>query len=131
MSYQQSDAGLDHVVDQNIYNPMEEADSVAEADPVLTLVPTHRGGEQLCVDGYMYYKNKKIADKTYWECENRQKKDQTICRAKAITTQSDGVLKLISRAEHTHTPNAEKLHIKMACSAIKKQLTLRRISHAS
>lgn len=61
-------------------------------------VPGQRGNPKLVLNGYTYIPNKRIKDKTYWNCSHvRQKK----CRARLITIRTmDNIL--ITHPDHTH-----------------------------
>lgn len=88
--------------------------------PMVTIVHSQRGAEQLCVDGYIYHQNKRAGGKTYWECEERRKRSWNFCQAKAITAKPpDGALELLAYAPHTHAPNPAARHIKTAVAAFK------------
>lgn len=61
-------------------------------------VAGQRGNPKLVVNGYAYIPNKRIKDKTYWNCAHvRQKK----CKARLITVGSlDNIV--VTFSQHTH-----------------------------
>lgn len=62
-------------------------------------VAGQRGNPKLVLNGYAYIPNKRIKDKTYWNCAHvRQKK----CKARLITVGSmDNIV--VTYSQHTHT----------------------------
>lgn len=61
-------------------------------------VAGQRGNPKLVLNGYAYIPNKRLKDKTYWNCAHvRQKK----CKARLITVGSmDNIV--VTYAQHTH-----------------------------
>lgn len=61
-------------------------------------VPGQRGNPKLVLNGFTYIPNKRIKDKTYWNCSHvRQKK----CRARLITVREmDNIF--ITMPDHNH-----------------------------
>lgn len=77
------------------------------------LCKTARGRDMLCVNGFMFYLNKRKNDTSYWEYQQRkrQKDCKAVCKAKATTiTDEDSKLVIIKQTEHTHsTPLHQKI----------------------
>lgn len=94
---------------------------MAPPEPRISLVRSVRGAQQLCIDGFIYSKNKATLDKTYWECVLRKRqKNAESCHAKAITTVSTcGALTLQSHSDHNNATRAEKSHVLTARAHIK------------
>lgn len=65
----------------------------------ITTVPGQRGNPKLVLNGFTYIPNKRIGDKTYWNCSLvRQKK----CKARLISTGSTDNI-LITHPIHSHS----------------------------
>lgn len=78
----------------------------------------------LCINGFMFYINKRSNETIYWECIQRKhtKCSEVVCKAKATTKRtSDGKLQVISHTEHSHAPKPEDLHLKTTRYNIKQK----------
>lgn len=97
-----------------------------ESEPSrVSFVSSNRGAMQLCVDGFLFTKNKSRNAKTYWECLRRKhKKDSSwsMCPAKATTcstSDENATQVLICASEHNHAPIAEQYAVKTARAEMK------------
>lgn len=103
--------------------PFVEDENVAPScsPPAISVIRSTRGAVQLCIDGFIFSRNKTTGEKSYWECANRKhQKDTSACRAKAVTSGSNETIKLINITEHNHAPMAEAAHVKKARAEIKR-----------
>lgn len=89
--YKSEDAALREINIQN-RNKMQSTAYIGT-------VAGQRGNPKLVLNGYAYIPNKRIKDKTYWNCAHvRQKK----CKARLITLGSmDNIV--VTYSQHTHT----------------------------
>ncbi|EDS32851.1 conserved hypothetical protein [Culex quinquefasciatus] len=83
------------------------------------LVQTSKRKKMISVDGFLYYANRKIDAKTYWECQYRR--SPGICKGRAISECAGGTLDVRVTAGHTHEPSA----LKVASSEFRADLSNR------
>lgn len=116
-----SDSELQFVADDLIESGSAAASASPQDAKKFFIISSNRGGHQLCIDGFIYNKNKYAKEKTYWECilRKRNKNSSSYCSAKAITTEPNGKLTIIKFTDHCHAPNTEEPHVKKARSEIK------------
>ena len=81
------------------------------------LVPTSRGGHYLSFGGYLYHKQNKSKDKTYWIC-----REKPICNGRATTTSDPlTIIKASCEEEHTHAPNPEAAKAAVIRDSLKRK----------
>ncbi|XP_062711231.1 uncharacterized protein LOC134289437 [Aedes albopictus] len=96
--------------DQQLYNQDEKMSSEK-----IELLKSSRGGDILYLDGYLFYRNKKVDELHYWECQNRSHttEQRTHCSSRVTTKLMNDEHVLVSdRPQHEHEPaprNAETL----------------------
>lgn len=98
------------------------------------LVPSHKkGGFLLSVGGFLFNKNKSVANKFYWECNKRKHSKSTeiivdTCASKAVTLCLDnGQHSLLKISDHNHSADAFEAIIKTVRSEIKDKANETRI----
>ena len=86
----------------------------------MEFISTNKGGGQLIRDGYIYQKNKNLANgNTYWECQRRRNKNG--CIVKLVLGPGDGFL--CQTGEHNHFAHPEEnAATKVRTNINKKQL---------
>lgn len=65
---------------------------------------SQKGGMKLGHEGYIYVKDGKSGEKTYWRCADRS------CKGRAIT---EGQSFIKRSREHIHAPDPAKLEVKI------------------
>ena len=63
------------------------------------IVETPLGGQQLKLNGFVYYRRSNIQGKTYWKCSQKGR-----CNATAITRREGKRITVLKEGEHRHSP---------------------------
>ena len=72
----------------------------------MEFIKSSRGGELLCLNGFILSINYQRATKRYWKCRKGN------CKFTAVTEQNQ---LLSSKGEHDHPPEQAKIEIKKGC----------------
>ena len=76
-------------------------------------IQSEKGKKKLCINNYMYFKERQIEDKIHWKCEQYQK---TKCRAR-VTTVGDKIFKTLN--EHNHLADAANVEAAKICEEVR------------
>ena len=79
--------------------------------------------EKICIDGFIYNKNKNRIDLYYWVCEKSGKKGNSCeCAATANTLYANNkhIVRKHDRLKHNHAPEASNSEVLKICNKIKE-----------
>lgn len=82
-------------------------------------IPSNKNKIKLCVNGYIYTKEKTNSDTSYWICENRV---THLCKGRMVTKYKD-TTHIITKSptEHTHTPLAYQQEVYKSNAHLKRK----------
>ncbi|XP_042228774.1 uncharacterized protein LOC121870859 [Homarus americanus] len=80
----------------------------------ITFVESEKGKKKLCLDGYLYIKDKTVNNKIYWKCEMCKKMK---CSARVITV-NESIQK--RSGNHNHAGDAAEIDAAKAMEKVKE-----------
>lgn len=83
---------------------------------MISVVKSEKNKNVLNVDGYVFHKEKKYKNKTYWNCVEV---DRLYCKVRAHTDENNIITKF-SKFPHNHTANAANVETRTILSEMKK-----------
>ena len=81
----------------------------------LNLILSEKGKFKLCLEGFIYVKDKEINGKNYWRCELFQKNN---CKARVVT---DGGSVSRRKFDHNHAGDAAHIEATMVMNSIREE----------